>query len=546
MRKTFLILPVLVMLSCFSFSQSVGIGTSTPNTSAQLDITSTSKGLLIPRMNTATINSISNPAKGLLVYDSLANQVMVNTGTPASPNWQTISSQTGWSLMGNSGINQATQFIGTADNKPVRFRINSIQAGELHPVTGNIFWGIGAGQSNTSGFSNVAMGPGALKLNTNRSNIVAIGDSALFNNGTGSTGFMDGTLNTAIGSKSLFANTTGNSNTAIGYLSLFSNTTGNANTAIGYFALNQNSAAGNNTSIGALTLFSNGTGDFNVAVGNSALFLNTTAHFNTAVGTHALFLNSIGESNVAVGSDALLSNTGGLGQFNTAIGRAALSSTTGSEFNTAVGYHAASLFNMGFNNTILGANCDVNNTGLFNCIAIGQAVTCTANSQARVGNSATNSIGGFVNWTNISDGRYKKDVTESVIGLDFIMKLRPVTYHLDVSGISKKLDEGRGKDLDASTKKSISEKEQTLFSGFVAQEVEQAAKEAGYDFSGVDKPKNPNDFYGLRYAEFVVPLVKAVQELSAQNTELKNQNTELKKQIGNLQERMERLEAKKE
>ena len=34
----------------------------------------------------------------------------------------------------------------------------------------------------------------------------------------------------------------------------------------------------------------------------------------------------------------------------------------------------------------------------------------------------------------------------------------------------------------------------------------------GYDFSGVDKPKNDKDFYGLRYAEFTVPLVKAVQE----------------------------------
>jgi hypothetical protein len=35
----------------------------------------------------------------------------------------------------------------------------------------------------------------------------------------------------------------------------------------------------------------------------------------------------------------------------------------------------------------------------------------------------------------------------------------------------------------------------------------------GFDFSGVEKPKNEKDLYGLRYAEFVVPLVKAVQEL---------------------------------
>ena len=60
--------------------------------------------------------------------------------------------------------------------------------------------------------------------------------------------------------------------------------------------------------------------------------------------------------------------------------------------------------------------------------------------------------------------------------------------------------------------KSRNEKSQIVYTGFVAQEVEQAAKEIGFDFSGVDAPKNANDFYGLRYAEFVVPLVKAVQE----------------------------------
>ena len=41
----------------------------------------------------------------------------------------------------------------------------------------------------------------------------------------------------------------------------------------------------------------------------------------------------------------------------------------------------------------------------------------------------------------------------------------------------------------------------------------------GYDFHGVDKPKNETSHYGLRYAEFVVPLVKAVQELSEINQE---------------------------
>ena len=60
-------------------------------------------------------------------------------------------------------------------------------------------------------------------------------------------------------------------------------------------------------------------------------------------------------------------------------------------------------------------------------------------------------------------------------------------------------------------KTAMADKEKIIQSGFIAQEVEQAAKELGYDFSGVDAPKNDKDFYGLRYAEFTVPLVKAVQ-----------------------------------
>ena len=46
----------------------------------------------------------------------------------------------------------------------------------------------------------------------------------------------------------------------------------------------------------------------------------------------------------------------------------------------------------------------------------------------------------------------------------------------------------------------------------MAQDVEATAKQLGFNFSGVDAPKDANDVYGLRYAEFVVPLVKAVQE----------------------------------
>jgi hypothetical protein len=57
--------------------------------------------------------------------------------------------------------------------------------------------------------------------------------------------------------------------------------------------------------------------------------------------------------------------------------------------------------------------------------------------------------------------------------------------------------------------------EKIKYSGFLAQEVEQASKDAGYDFSGITVPKNPREIYSLSYEQFVVPLVKAVQEQQA-------------------------------
>src|SRR4029079_10043451 len=78
------------------------------------------------------------------------------------------------------------------------------------------------------------------------------------------------------------------------------------------------------------------------------------------------------------------------------------------------------------------------------------------------------------------------------------------------------------------------EKQQKVYTGFVAQDVEKAAKDLNYDFSGVDAAKNDKSMYGLRYSEFVVPLVKAVQELSKQNDEQQKINNDLQKQIHEL------------
>lgn len=70
-----------------SANAQVGIGTLTPDTSAILDLTSFTRGLLLPRITTAQRDLIMAPAKGLMIYNLTINDVQVNIGTPAIPKW---------------------------------------------------------------------------------------------------------------------------------------------------------------------------------------------------------------------------------------------------------------------------------------------------------------------------------------------------------------------------------------------------------------------------------------------------------------------------
>ncbi len=217
-----------------------------------------------------------------------------------------------------------------------------------------------------------------------------------------------------------------------------------------------------------------------------------TGSANTAYGCTALTLNTTGSNNAADGYQALNNNT--TGSNNTANGSFALYWNTTGNNNTALGYNTGPAMGGG---------------AFTNATVIGNGATMTASNQVRIGNNAVTSIGGFVNWSNISDARFKKNVQEDVAGLAFIEKLRPVSYELD----RKKLDTF----LRGETATEVTGVSGERSVGFIAQEVEQVVNENRYVFSGVDKPQNEYSHYGLRYAEFVVPLVKAVQELSAEN-----------------------------
>jgi hypothetical protein len=82
----------------------VGVGTSSPDASAALDVSSTTQGMLLPRMTLVQRNLIASPATGLLIYqtDNTAGFYM-NSGTPAIPNWQPLGGMSLPTQTGNSG-----------------------------------------------------------------------------------------------------------------------------------------------------------------------------------------------------------------------------------------------------------------------------------------------------------------------------------------------------------------------------------------------------------------------------------------------------------
>jgi len=150
-------------------------------------------------------------------------------------------------------------------------------------------------------------------------------------------------------------------------------------------------------------------------------------------------------------------------------------------------------------------------------------------------------IEGQVPFTTPSDGRFKYHVQEDVKGLDFILHLRPVTYQFDVKRFDTQWNHEAGKGANTTNytiQAAYDEASRIRRSGFIAQEVEQAALKSNYDFSGLIKPKTEQEHYSLSYDAFVVPLVKAIQEqqkiIDAQNNKiqsLQQQIDEIKKLI---------------
>ena len=481
---------------------------------------------------------IGTASPGAILHLSSADPVLRITdssGTNSNLQGQILfQASVGGSAVGKVGYigSDAVLRVHTTGAQPVAFGTNDTErvridnAGVVNIQYGAIVQAatLGRGPGNVS--TNTVFGDNALRLNTTAGQNTAIGYETLYNNITT-------TANTAIGHQALFNNIASNS-TAAGINAMYANTTGIRNTAFGSYALDANTTANDSTAVGYEALTSLNAGNSCTAVGSKALE-DCTGADNTAVGQNACKGNTSGIYNTGVGRKVLEANTNG--SYNTAVGGLALDTMSGGSNNTCIGYNAGGGITSGGDNTCIGFDAGRSITTGGNNVIIGDGAdpgTGNAGQRIVIGNNIDgvgdnyftfgkashrvyNQFTSNASWTRSSDVRLKKDIeTNNNLGLAFIKELRTVTYKWKAPS---ELDPSLA-DYNANVSEAdFSEK----MYGFIAQEVKASMdNHNGDNFAGWHVgPEDVDEIQGVSYEMFVVPLVKAVQELSEENAALK-------------------------
>ena len=214
------------------------------------------------------------------------------------------------------------------------------------------------------------------------------------------------TTNTAYGYDALTSNTSGAYNVGVGFDALKLSTSGQFSTAVGYSALSSNLIGSTNTAVGALALQKNVAGISNTAIGHGSLAEvigngAISGSYNTAIGSYSQASNVSGERNVSVGVSALNQNNSG--GYNVAIGNYSLESCTGSS-NLEIRSGNFPAFNI---------------TNQSNYISLGSSSSTMAYIK--------------IAWTITSDARDKMNFGDVPHGLEFVTKLKPVSYQHKLS-----------------------------------------------------------------------------------------------------------------
>ena len=308
--------------------------------------------------------------------------------------------------------------------------------------------------------------------------------------------------NVAFGSGSLQNNTAGcGCNTGIGFSALFCNTTGIKNTAIGFASL-EGGVYSCRTGLGHIAF---GIGNWTTSIngGNQYIALGVTGSVNIGYLSGKRSYNnsvtigykagqyvynrsvSIGyrtiagnDDTVVIGSLAGCSNNT-VGEQSILVGFLAGANTGGASNNILVGHNATQQNGYGCNNQTVLGNA---NNNVYNCV--------------------------YTAWTDVSDCRDKTNFQPlNNLGLNFLRKLNPVKYKWD---LRQKYENKCG--YEYGIKDGTLKQDNTNY-GFLAQEIEFAAKSLGENFDAVTHDTFI-DQYSLNYLNLIATLTKALQEIN--------------------------------
>jgi hypothetical protein len=474
MKKHYVLTGLILLAAAPGFAQ-VKIGAAgAPDPSATLEVTSGAahnKGLLLPRLTDGERNAMTNPASGLMIFNTSANSVQVNIGTSLLPLWATATATAdGWNITGNAGTNPATNFLGTTDNQPLSIRTNNAEA--IH-VTADGKVGIGIAAP-------------AVKLHVNGGGLTITNNGAIPGSAINIISDNAGTLNP----DNISITAYGTSNPIIGI-----------SAARGTASAPQNSQAGDN--IGQFAFAPRINGAFNGIsritasyVGDGTTEKSRMAFYSSNAA--AMVIDSNG--NVGVGITApkvkLQVNGGILLRRDVNIAHGNGSYITWSTVRSGVGetefinYRGTGSGGFRFYDVNPGGSVD------------------TANYVP--GGGASNNYIAFIApgtgaYSSISDMRVKTNVNIIDGALEKVMAMRPVSYDFHTN---RRLKDG------VITFAKDDKPMKTI--GFLAQELAKIVPEA------VVIPKDPaNELYTVSYTTVIPVLTKAIQEQQAEIENLK-------------------------
>ena len=241
-------------------------------------------------------------------------------------------------------------------------------------------------------------------------------------------------------------------------------------------------------------------GSYNAFFGQSAGENNASGYYNTFIGNAAGYNSTTGSYGTFIGNAAGQNNTGNA---NTFVGQSAGFNNTSGFNHVFIGQNAGVNQNGGSNNTFIGASAGSISTGYLNATAIGAGAQPIASNSVTLGDGSVTTLRCQVTViTGISDARDKTDIIEISEGLEFVDKLKPVTFTWN------QRDGNRIGDKAA---------------GFIAQDLLELQNESTIG-ENLDLVSDINpERLEARYNNLLPVLVKAIQELSLEVKSLKSE-----------------------